>query len=203
MMTGAPEMDEELARAESYGLLSRLFYAPMDDALRCQLLDAMPATPVRDTLVGAALTGLVEGARSCAVADLAAEYDALFGGVGKPEVMLYGSHYLSGFLNDRPLAALRTDLARWGLERAPAMSEPEDHVAYLCQVMRWLIVGDDPAVANLGNQQGFFSRHLRPWVPALCAAIESHPAARFYAHAARFLAAFIDVEAEAFEMFDD
>ncbi len=196
-------MDEETARAQTYGLLSRLFYAPMDDALRCQLLAAAPATPAGDGPVGAALAALAEGARSADVVALADEYDALFGGVGKPEVMLYGSHYLSGFLNDRPLAALRTDLGIWGLERAPAMSEPEDHLAYLCQVMRWLIVGDDPAIANLANQQRFFARHLQPWVPALCAAIEGHPAARFYALAGHFLGAFIAVETQAFDMFDE
>ena len=91
------------------------------------------------------------------------EYDALFGGVGKPEVYLFGSHYLSGFLNEKPLARLRTDLAALGLARDEAMPETEDHIAYLCEVMRYLIAGDDVEVANLTRQQ----RVLRDPCPAL------------------------------------
>ena len=89
---------------------------------------------------------------------IAAEYDALFGGVGKPEVYLFGSHYLSGFLNEKPLARLRDDLAELGLARDEAMPETEDHIAYLCEVMRYLIAGDDVAVANLTRQREFFAR---------------------------------------------
>ena len=76
----------------------------------------------------------------------------LFGGVGKPEVYLFGSHYLSGFLNEKPLARLRTDLAALGLARDEAMPETEDHIAYLCEVMRYLIAGDEVAIANLARQ---------------------------------------------------
>ena len=97
-------------------------------------------------------------------ADDRAEYDALFGGVGKPEVYLFGSHYLSGFLNEKPLARLRDDLAALGLARDEAMPETEDHIAYLCEVMRYLIAGDDVAVANLTRQREFFAAHLQPWV---------------------------------------
>ena len=114
------------------------------------------------------------------------EYDALFGGVGKPEVYLYGSHYLSGFLNEKPLAALRTDIAALGLARDEAMSETEDHVAYLCEVMRYLIAGDDVAVANLTRQREFFARHVQPWVLMLCDDIQQHPKARFYRRTGRF-----------------
>ena len=86
----------------------------------------------------------------------AAEFDALFGGVGKPEVWAYGSHYLSGFLNDKPLAQLRTDLAQLGLTRDEALAETEDHIAYLCEVMRYLIAGDDAGQCHLANQRKFF-----------------------------------------------
>ena len=110
-----------------------------------------------------------------------AEYNALFGGVGKPEIYLFGSHYLSGFLNEKPLAALRTDLAALGLGRDDTMSETEDHVAYLCEVMRYLIAGDDVEVANLTQQQKFFTTHLQPWVMRMCDDIAAHPKARFYA----------------------
>ena len=110
-----------------------------------------------------------------------AEYDALFGGIGKPEVYLFGSHYLSGFLNDKPLAQLRNDLDRLGPGARRGGAETEDHIACLFEVMRYLIAGDDVAVANLTQQQAFFSTHVQPWLPAMCDAVAQHPKARFYA----------------------
>src|SRR5205085_5503474 len=131
---------------------------------------------------------------------IAAEHDALFGGLGKPEVYLYASHYLTGFLNERPVARLRDDLATLGLARDDAMPETEDHIAYLCEVMRYLIAGDDVAVANLTRQREFFAEHLQPWVGAMCDAIAAHPRARFYAQLAGFTRAFTGVEAQGFDM---
>jgi TorA maturation chaperone TorD len=141
-------------------------------------------------------------ARSLPDGAIAQEFDALFGGIGKPEVYLYGSHFLSGFLNEKPLARLRTDLAALGLARDDAMSETEDHVACLCEVMRYLIAGDDVAVANLTRQRAFFSQHLQPWVARMCGDIEQHPRARFYSALAGLTRAFMDVEAQGFDMLD-
>jgi TorA maturation chaperone TorD len=124
----------------------------------------------------------------------------LFGGVSKPEVYLFGSHYLSGFLNEKPLAALRTDIAALGLARDEAMPETEDHVAYLCEVMRYLIAGDDVAVANLTRQQEFFSRHVLTWLPHMCEALSAHPKAQFYRALAGFTQTFVSVEAQGFDM---
>jgi TorA maturation chaperone TorD len=134
------------------------------------------------------------------VQEVVDEYDALFGGVGKPEVYLFGSHYLSGFLNEKPLAALRTDLAELSLTRGDAMAETEDHYAYLCEVMRYLIAGDDVAVANLTRQREFFTRHLQPWAQQMCEAVSVHPKARFYKSLAGFTQAFTSVEAQGFDM---
>jgi TorA maturation chaperone TorD len=80
------------------------------------------------------------------------------------------------------------------------MPETEDHVAYLCEVMRYLIAGDDVAVANLTRQREFFATHVQPWTPALCDAIAAHPKARFYATLAGFTRAFLSVEAQGFDM---
>lgn len=93
---------------------------------------------------------------------------------------------LSGFLNEKPLAALRTDLATLGLARDEAMSETEDHVAYVSEVMHYLIAGDDAAIANLTRQCDFFARHVQPWVPGMCETIMRHPKARFYRSLAGF-----------------
>ena len=128
------------------------------------------------------------------------EYDTLFGGVGKPEVYLYGSHYLSGFLNEKPLARLRTELQSLGLERSELMSDTEDHFAYLCEVMRYLIAGDDVAVANLTRQREFFSTHIQPWVGLMCDDIQNNTKAHFYASLAELIRAFMGVEAQGFDM---
>ena len=127
-------------------------------------------------------------------------FEALFGGVGKPEVWAYGSHYLSGFLNDKPLVRLRSDLAALGLGRDESRAETEDHIAYLCEVMRYLIAGDDVAVANLTQQQRFFAAHLQPWVERLCEAIGAQPRAEFYRAVALFTQAFMNVEAQGFDL---
>lgn len=193
-------LDEEVARAELYGLLARLWYAAPD----AELLSAFQVVPTEAPAAGAFLEEpwrqLVGAARGIGLAEARAEYDALFGGMGKPEVYLFGSHYLSGFLNDKPLAQLRNDLDRLGLARDASVSESEDHVACLFEVMRYLIAGEDVEVANLTQQNAFFSTHVQPWLPAMCAAVTAHPRARFYAALAAFTGAFAEVETQGFDM---
>lgn len=203
-MTPAPltasTLDEETARAEVYGLLAALYYAAPSAELYDNLRVAVTAAPAEGALLESSWGELVAAARAQSLEAVTQEHDALFGGVGKPEVYLFGSHYLSGFLNEKPLAALRTDIAALGLARDEAMPETEDHVAYLCEVMRYLIAGDDVAVANLTRQREFFARHVQPWLPRMCEAIAQHPKARFYAALAGFTQAFISVEAQGFDM---
>jgi TorA maturation chaperone TorD len=193
-------LDEETARAELYGLLAQLYYAPPPP----ELLSALRLAPTEAPAAGAFLEEpwreLVASARALPDAGIADEYDALFGGVGKPEVYLFGSHYLAGYLNEKPLARLREELAALGLARDESMPESEDHIAYLCEVMRYLIAGDDVEVANLARQREFFSTHLQPWAEALCDAISAHPRARFYASLAGFTRAFLSVEAHGFDL---
>jgi TorA maturation chaperone TorD len=193
-------LDEETARAEIYGLLSQLFYAPPSPQLLSALRLAATEAPAQGALLEEPWRALVGAARAQGDAEIAAEYDALFGGVGKPEVYLFGSHYLSGYLNEKPLVRLRNALAALGLGRDEAMPETEDHVSYVCEVMRYLIAGDDVEVANLTRQREFFSEHVQPWMRPLCDAISAHPKARFYAALATFLQAFMEVEAVGFDM---
>lgn len=193
-------LDEETARAEVYGLLAALFYAPPPAALVENIRVAVTEAPAAGALLETSWGELVAACRRLSREDMAREYEALFGGVGKPEVYLFGSHYLSGFLNEKPLAALRTDLDALGLARDEAMPETEDHVAYLCEVMRYLIAGDDVAVANLTRQREFFARHLQPWAGDLCEAISRHPKADFYRSVAGFTQAFTSVETQGFDM---
>lgn len=193
-------LDEETARAEVYGLLAALYYAPPTPELLAQLRVAVTEAPAAGGYLEEPWRQLVAAARAIDDTAVATEYDALFGGVGKPEVYLFGSHYLSGFLNEKPLAQLRGDLAVLGLSRDDAMSETEDHFAYLCEVMRYLIAGDEVEVSNLTQQQKFFTTHMQPWVNALCDAIAAHPKARFYAALAGFTSAFVGVEVQGFDM---
>jgi TorA maturation chaperone TorD len=194
------DMDEETARAEVYGLLAALYYAPPSAELLAQLRVAVTQAPVEGGFLEEPWRLLVGAAREQDQADIHDEYQALFGGVGQPEVFLFASHYLSGFLNEKPLAQLRTDLAALGLARDETMPETEDHIAYLCEVMRYLIAGDDVAVANLTRQRAFFADHLQPWVPAMCERLQTHPRARFYAALAGFTQAFISVEMQGFDL---
>lgn len=193
-------LDEETARAEVYGLLAALYYAAPSAELHDNLRVAVTQTPAPGAVLESSWAELVAAARAYSRADISNEYDALFGGVSKPEVYLFGSHYLSGFLNEKPLAALRTDIAALGLARDEAMPETEDHVAYLCEVMRYLIAGEDVAVANLTRQREFFARHAQPWLPQMCEALMAHPKARFYRALADFTQVFVGVEAQGFDM---
>ena len=193
-------LDEETARAEIYGLLAQLYYTPPSAELLASLRVAATEAPASGAFLEEPWRGLVGAARAQDDAAIRREYETLFGGVGKPEVYLFGSHYLAGFLNEKPLARLRTELAALGLARDEAMPETEDHIAYLCEVMRYLIAGDDAAVSNLARQEAFFAAHLQPWTSALCDAISAHPKACFYAVLAQFTRAFFSVEAQGFDM---
>jgi TorA maturation chaperone TorD len=196
------EDGEELARAELYGLLARLWLAAPDAALMAQFEVAVTQAPEPGGLLEEPWQALVAALRTTTVRAAADEYEALFHGVGKPEVFLYGSFYLTGFLNEQPLAVLRDELQRLGLTRDPQRGETEDHVAYLCEVMRYLIAGDDMAVCNLEQQRRFFRAHVQTWLDRLCDAVESHPRAQTWRALAAFTRAFIQIEAQGFDMLE-
>ena len=193
---------EELARAEMYGLLAQLWLAPPDAALLQKFTVAVTQAPEAGGVLEAPWQTLVAAMRNTTGAEAAAEYDALFGGVGKPEVFLYGSYHLSGFLNEKPLALLREDLEHLGLARDETRGETEDHVAYLFEVMRYLIAGDDVAVCNLEQQRRFFRAHLQPWVAQLCDAVEAHPRAKTWRAVADMTRQFAAVETQGFDLLE-
>ena len=193
-------LDEETARSELYGLLAGVFYASPAIELIAQIRVAATDTPAAGAFLEEPWRNFVGVTRSMTDQAIRDEYVALFGGVGKPEVYLYGSHFLSGFLNEKPLARLRTELISLGLERSEIMSDTEDHFAYLCEVMRYLIAGDDVAVANLTRQRAFFSTHMQPWVNLMCDDIQNNSKAKFYASLAELTRAFMGIEAQGFDM---
>jgi TorA maturation chaperone TorD len=194
-------LDEETARAELYGLIAELFYAPPRAELLAQLRVAATDAPAAGGFLEEPWRQLVGVSREMDDTQIQKEHDALFGGVGKPEVYVYASHFLTGFLNEKPLAQLRTDLAALGIGRDDTtMSETEDHVSYVFEVMRFLVAGDDVSVSNLTQQAKFFAAHVQTWVPAFCDALQATPRARFYAALAELTRAFVSVEAQGFDM---
>ncbi|HTN65561.1 MAG TPA: molecular chaperone TorD family protein [Burkholderiaceae bacterium] len=198
LIAEASEQDEELARADWYGTLASLFCAPPSQ----ELLDRIAAA----NLGGGGLLQDAWGELAVVAGKMDAEavkdeYERLFIGVGKPEVMLYGSYYLSGFLMEKPLVALRTDLSVLGLQRAETMVESEDHIAALCEVMRYLITSDDVRHTGLSAQKKFFADHLQPWVNTLWETLEQRADAVFYAPAAHVARCYFEIEMQAFDLF--
>ncbi|HMS25788.1 MAG TPA: molecular chaperone TorD family protein [Burkholderiaceae bacterium] len=193
-------LDVEIARAEIYGLLSAFYYASPAADLLAQVRVAATDTPEAGAFLEEPWRAFVGVARSMSDKSVQNEYDDLFGGIGKPEVYLYGSHFLNGFLNEKSLARLRTDLQSLGLERSDAMADTEDHIAYLFEVMRYLVAGDDVAVANLTQQREFFSKHIQPWVNSMCNDIKMNKKAVFYAALSDLTVAFMGIEAQGFDM---
>jgi len=198
----APGDAEETARAELYGLLARLWLAPPDDALLAQFRVAVTQASEPGGHLEGPWQELVAAMRQTDVAQAQDEFEALFQSVGRPDILVCGSYYLSGSLNDRPLAQLRTDLAALGLGRDESRMETEDHIAYVLEVMRYLIAGDDAGTCNLEQQRRFFRAHLQTWVDPLCEAVLGHPRARVWAAVAGFTRAFIEVEAQGFDMLE-
>ena len=193
---------EELARAELYGLLARLWLAPPDVELLTQFRVAVTQSPQPGGYLEAPWQAVVAAMRATTPEAAASEYDALFGGVGKPEVFLYGSYYLAGSLHDQPLALLRADLATLGLTRNEDRGETEDHVACVFEVMRYLIAGDDAAISNLERQRRFFRAHVQPWVDKLADAVEVQPQALLWREVAALTRTFVQVETQAFDMLE-
>jgi TorA maturation chaperone TorD len=187
---------EEVARANFYGLLARLFYAPPD----AQLLEAIAGADEIEAEDGGIAAAWRELANAAAHADPEAvreEYDSVFVGTGKSPVTLYTCAYSIRYSNEAPLVDLRGELAALGLGRREDVSEPEDHIAALCDTMRHLIAVHK---RDLAEQSRFYNRWIGPSVEPLCNAIEGDSNTAFYKPVAQFAKAFLLLEQSAFEM---
>jgi TorA maturation chaperone TorD len=183
-------------RAREYALLATLLSHSPDSRLISRLAglrgDASP--------IGTAHTALGEAAGRMNEESVSQEYFALFAGLGQGQLLPYSSHYLTGSLYGRPLSQLRETLQRLGIEKAPERSEPEDHVAMLCEVMAGLVGGSIAAPA--GADRDFFEEHLLPWIGRFFVDLERAEAANFYRYVGSLGRAFIDIEARAFALPD-
>jgi TorA maturation chaperone TorD len=187
--------DVDAARAQEYALLARLLAAaPSQD-----LLDALAQLRGDATPLGLAHAALAEAADRITAQDAAREYFDLFIGIGRGELLPYGSYYLAGFLNERPLSRLRGDLARIGIERTDATTEPEDHAAILCEIMAGLASGQ--LGAGEDAQRDIFQKHMAPWMGRLFADMEASAAAKkFYRHVGALGRVFLHIEEQAFAL---
>lgn len=187
--------DVDAGRAQEYALLASLLSAaPSQDLLSALANLRGDASPL-----GVAHVALAEAADSIAAADAEREYFDLFVGLGRGELLPYGSYYLAGFLNERPLSRLREDLARFGIERTEATCEPEDHAAILCEIMSGLAGGRFDAGTDA--QREIFQKHIAPWMGRMFADIEKSSAAtKFYRHVGTLGRVFLDVEQQAFAL---
>lgn len=198
-----PLSPEDEARANLYGLLARLFYAPPDANLISELRLATPPPEEGDGLTAegqalkAAWAQLVQACTNAFPARLEEEHFQVFEGVGKAEVTPYLSAYMERRDGDNPLVRLRAQLAQWGLGRREGAAEPEDHISAVCETMRWLIV---VRKAPLETQQSFFEEYLHAPGVRFCSAVTACEDAKFYVHVARLMRCLLELEQKAFEI---
>ena len=197
---GAPEQEQSapddvaVARAQEYALLATLLGRAPD----AKLLESLAGLRGDPTPLGVVHAALAQAASETSVERVEREYFDLFIGLGRGELLPYASYYLTGFLHERPLARLRSDLAPLGIERAEGNNEPEDHAATLCEIMSGLVSGRLPAPQ--GTDQKIFEKHLSPWIGRFFADLERAETASLYRRIGTLGRVFMEVEAEAFSL---
>jgi len=189
---------EDLARADLYGVLARLFYAAPDAQLLSELQErAAGVAEVQgpSAALASAWRSLGEACASALPAHLENEHTELFVGTGKSEITPYLAHYTMRHESETPLVALREQLARWGLQRRADVFEPEDHVSGLCEVMRFAIAVQHRSVEE---QRNFFEGYLYEGGVRFFDAIGKSEKARYYKRVAELARAYFEIEREAF-----
>jgi TorA maturation chaperone TorD len=188
--------DEDRVRADCYRLLGRLLAAPPP----AELLDAVGRMLGGQGEFGAAIDALASAARATDAHAASREYHDLFIGLARGELMPFASYYRTGFLYDKPLAKLRADMERFGIASVDNASDPEDHIAAICEMMAGLIGGDFGAPADIGIQKQFFDTHLAPWAPRFFADLEKAETARLYRQVGAVGRLLLAIEHEAFAL---
>jgi TorA maturation chaperone TorD/DNA-binding transcriptional regulator YdaS (Cro superfamily) len=191
----AGEIDEvDTARAQEYALLAVLLVRAPD----ADLLQRLGTLRGDASPLGVAHAALAEAASRATSAQVEREFFNLFIGLGRGELLPYGSYYQTGFLHERPLSRLREDLLKFGIERTAGQVEPEDHVAILCEIMAGLAGGRFAAPA--GADRDLFEKHLAPWIGRFFVDLESAGEADFYRRIGTLGRVFMDVEREGFAL---
>ena len=188
--------EEDLLRADLYNLLAKLLSAPPTR----ETLDQVAALSGDGSDLGEGISALSKLAASTSPKAAEREYNALFIGLGRGELVPFASFYLTGFLNEKPLARLRGHMAEMGIARNPDVKEPEDHIATLCEMMAGLIRGDYGAPLPLEDQHAFFNTHVATWASHFFRDLEAAEGSVFYAPVGKIGRAFMEIEIEAFRM---
>ena len=188
--------EEDRLRADLYNFLGVILSGPPDD----MLLGQTAGLQGDSTDLGQAVSTLAKMARITKPKTVESEYNRLFIGLGRGELLPYASYYLTGFLNEKPLALLRQDMTAQGLARAQNVFEPEDNIASLMEMMGAMIVGRFGRPADLNTQKTFFNKHIGPWAGHFFSDLEGAKNSVFYAPVGTVGRLFMDVEAEAFRM---
>lgn len=188
--------EEDVLRAHVYDTLAALLSRPADATLiaRCAALKG------DDTPLGRGFGALAAVARQATPASVTREFNALFIGLGRGELVPYASYYMTGFLNEKPLAAVRRTMAARGMRRSDGVFEPEDNIATLCEMMAGLILGRFGAAAGLEAQRDVFNTHLAPWAPHFFTDLEGAKTSLFYAPVGAIGRTFLEIEREAFRL---
>ncbi len=188
--------EEDRLRADLYNYLGLMLARAPDE----MLLEQTAALAGDDTALGQGISQLARVAKRTKPAAAEREFNALFIGLGRGELLPYASYYLTGFLNEKPLAALRADMRARGLSRAENVFEPEDNVASLMEMMGAMIVGRFGAPATIDEQKTFFNKHIGPWAGHFFADLEGAKNSVLYASIGSVGRAFMEIEAEGFRM---
>ncbi|MDJ1007068.1 MAG: molecular chaperone TorD family protein [Paracoccaceae bacterium] len=188
--------EEDALRADMYALLATLLARPPGQ----DVLDKAASLSGDASEIGRGVTALGKLARQATPASVEREYNALFIGLGRGELLPYASYYLTGFLNEKPLALLRQHMAKLGIERAGDVKEPEDHIATLCEMMAGLIRGAFGEVLSVEDQHAFFNTHVATWAGHFFGDLEGAKGSVFYAPVGKIGRAFMEIEIEAFRM---
>lgn len=187
---------EDRARSELYDFIGLLLVRPADAAL----LEQVAGLKGDDTPLGNALNVLAKVASVTSAETAEREFNALFVGLGRGELLPYASHYLTGFLNEKPLANLRSDMSKRGIGRAEGKREPEDHIASLMEMMAGMIVGRFGTVTSVAEQKLFFQAHIEPWAVHFFSDLQATKSSVFYGAVGALGRQYMEIEAEAFGM---
>ncbi|MEP5728495.1 MAG: molecular chaperone TorD family protein [Sulfitobacter sp.] len=188
--------NEDRLRADLYNFLGLILSGPPDQ----MLLDQCAGLSGDDSDLGKAIAALARVAKVTKPKKVESEFNALFVGLGRGELLPYASYYLTGFLNEKPLATLRSDMSAQGMTRAQNVFEPEDNIASLMEMMGGMAVGRFGPAATLDQQKTFFNKHIAPWAGHFFADLEGAKNSVLYASVGSVGKAFVEIEREAFRM---
>ena len=187
---------EDAARTDIYALLARVFYAGPDAAVLAAIVNAEGLVAQSDVPLAKAWRDVQKASAQIDPQTASEEYTRLFVSVGKAPISIYASHYLSENYKELTLVHLREELDRLGLARKPDSTEPEDHLAGLLDVMRYLLQRSE---GDVTSQASFFNSYLKPWISQFTEAIDKNESSDYYRVLSRLIKAYFAIEVEYFE----